>query len=67
MAFEQKELQGSCFPNDKKGNEKAPDFKGKCLIKGQLYYLAGWNKEGANGQKYSSLKFSLPKPKEGQK
>jgi|WetSurMetagenome_2_1015567.scaffolds.fasta_scaffold718442_2 uncharacterized protein (DUF736 family) len=65
--YEQKELQGSCFPNDKKGNDKAPDFKGKCLINGQLYYLAGWNKTSKQGERYSSLKFSLPKQKEATK
>ena len=44
MAYEQKEGQGALFPNDKKGNEKAPDYKGTVLINGELTEIAAWKK-----------------------
>lgn len=50
MAYEQKEGQGALFPNDKKGNENAPDYKGTVLINGQLTEIAAWKKQGAKGE-----------------
>ena len=37
------------FANDKDGNEKRPDWKGKSNINGVELELAGWNRSGANG------------------
>lgn len=53
MAYEQKEGQGAVFPNDKKGNDKAPDFKGSVLINGVLTEIAMWKKSGSKGEFYS--------------
>jgi len=39
---------GVLFTNDKKGNEKAPEYKGKINIGGKDYDLAGWKKQGKN-------------------
>jgi len=33
---------GVLFPNDQKGNEKAPNYKGKLNVAGKDYDLAGW-------------------------
>ena len=55
MAYEQKEGQGSAFKNDKKGNEKAPDYTGTALIHGKLVKIAMWLKEG-NGKEFYSIK-----------
>ena len=50
---------GVFFKNDKKGSEKAPDYKGKINVNGKEFELAGWIKEGKNG-KFISLKVSEP-------
>ena len=47
------------FKNDKKGNDKAPDYKGKGNKDGKDFELAGWVREGKNG-KFISIKFSDP-------
>lgn len=55
MAYEQKDGGGSLFPNDKKGNERAPDWSGTFLLGGEWYKIAGWYKDGRSGQ-FLSLK-----------
>lgn len=57
MAFELKEGQGSLFKNDKKGNEKAPDYTGNVLVGGEKKRLAAWVKEGKSG-KFLSVQMS---------
>lgn len=59
---------GVLFTNDKKGNEKAPDYKGKLNVDGKEYELAGWIRQGKNGN-FLSVKVQEPrqmasKPKE---
>jgi hypothetical protein len=51
--FIHKEGSGSMFPQQKK-TDKSPDFKGEIMIAGNIYELAGWNKQGAN-KAYISL------------
>ena len=46
--FIHKEGTGVFFPQQKK-TEKSPDYKGELMIAGNLYELAGWNKQGKNG------------------
>ena len=46
---------GVLFKNDKKGNEKAPDYKGKVNIEGKEKDIAGWIREGKSG-KFISIK-----------
>jgi hypothetical protein len=48
---------GALFKNDKKGNEKAPDYAGKINIDGREMRLAAWVREGKAG-KFMSLKVS---------
>ena len=48
---------GALFKNDKKGNEKAPDYAGKINVDGTDYRLAAWVREGKSG-KFMSLKVS---------
>ena len=55
MAFELKEGQGTLFKNDKKGNDKAPDYRGELSLAGEMFKIAGWLKDGKNG-KWMSLK-----------
>lgn len=54
---------GVLFKNDKKGNEKAPDYKGKINVNGKDYDLAGWLREGKTGN-FLSVKISEPYKKE---
>lgn len=50
-------MTGVLFPNDKKGNEKAPVYKGKITFNNVEYDLAGWVNESASG-KFMSLRVS---------
>lgn len=54
--YEQKEGQGSLFKNDKKTNEKQPDYSGSIMVDGKAHKLAGWVRESKNGKKFLSLK-----------
>ena len=62
MAYEQRELQGSLFKNEKKEKDTHPNMTGSALIGGVEYWVSAWTKEGAKG-KWQSLAF---KPKDKQ-
>lgn len=55
--FKQKENTASLFKNEKKTEEKQPDYKGKANIGGVEYFISGWINETKNGSNYLSLKF----------
>ena len=65
MAYEQKEKSGSLFPNDKKGNDKAPDMTGTFTLNGTKYNLAGWKTKSKDGKPYMSLKVSEKQEDDG--
>jgi hypothetical protein len=46
---------GALFRNDKKGNEKRPDYKGTINVNGTDYWLSAWLKSSKAGAKYMSL------------
>lgn len=50
---------GSIFKNDKKSNDKQPDYNGKINVDGKEKQIALWIKEGKNG-KYFSVAISEP-------
>ena len=51
MAFEQRNGSGALFKNDKKGNDKAPDYTGNALSpSGEYFELSAWIKEGNKGK-----------------
>lgn len=54
---------GVLFPNDKKGNDKAPDFSGP-LDNVPNHRVAGWAGE-KDGRRFMSLKVSANQPREG--
>ena len=56
MAFEQRELSGSLFKNDKKTEDKHPGAKGSATIAGVEYWVSAWTKEGPKGR-WQSLSF----------
>jgi hypothetical protein len=56
MAYEQKDMSGSLFVNNRKEKETHPDRTGTALIDGVSYYVNGWIKDGNSG-KWLSLSF----------
>lgn len=46
---------GALFTNDKKGNEKRPDYTGKINVEGKDFYISAWVKENKTGGKFLSL------------
>jgi uncharacterized protein (DUF736 family) len=60
MAYEQRDLTGSLFKNDRKESDTHPDYKGSALLNGVDHWLDAWINTAKDGSKYMSLKF---KPK----
>lgn len=60
MAYEQRDGSGALFKNDKEGNEKRPDYTGKIMLGGKLYYLSAWIKQSERGA-FMSLNGELPR------
>ena len=55
MGFELKPGQGSLFKNDKKGNEKAPDYRGTANVSGVVFEISGWIKRREGKDSFMSL------------
>lgn len=53
-----KENTGAAFKNDKKGNDKAPEYKGAINVDGTEKQIALWVSESKKGTKYFSIKIS---------
>lgn len=60
MAYEQRDNSGSLFKNDKDGNEKRPDYTGKCMVNGEMKDISAWIKKSASGTTFMSLAFKEP-------
>jgi hypothetical protein len=64
--YEQKDMSGSLFKNQKKKTENHPDYTGQVLINGEQMWISAWVKESKkDGMKYFSLAFQ-PKDQQGQ-
>jgi uncharacterized protein (DUF736 family) len=57
MAYTPKENTGVLFKNNKKTDDKQPDYTGNILVGSTEMRLAAWIKEGKNG-KFLSVKIS---------
>lgn len=55
MAFDQKNMTGALFKNDKQGNDKRPDYRGTALIDGVKYTVSAWIKKSQAGAAYMSM------------
>ena len=50
--------KGVLFKNDKKGNERRPDYRGSCVINNVDMNISAWIKTSKKtGDKFMSLKF----------
>lgn len=66
MAYETKPNTGAIFKNEKKANEKHPDYRGNINVDGKEKEISLWLKESAKGVKYFSVAIGeVWKPKEG--
>lgn len=54
-------LRGALFKNNKRTNEKQPEYTGNCEINGQEFWVSAWIRESSNGNKFFSMAYT---PKE---
>ena len=57
MAYEQRDMSGSLFKNDRREKDTHPNATGNALIDGVEYWVSAWTKEARDGSKYQSLSF----------
>lgn len=57
MAYEQRDMSGSLFKNDKREKDTQPNARGTAMIDGVLYEISAWTKETKTGDKWQSLSF----------
>lgn len=55
-----KDNSGALFREVDKKSDKHPDYKGNCMVNGEMMYIAAWINESQNGKKYMSLSFTAP-------
>ena len=61
MAFETKPSTGALFKNDRKEEERHPDYNGKiALPDGTEHFLNAWIKTAKSGKKFMSLSIGKP-------
>jgi hypothetical protein len=58
--FEQKDMSGSLFKNERREKDTHPHATGQCVIDGVPFWISAWTKTDKNGNKFQSLAF---KPK----
>lgn len=62
MAFEQKDLEGALFKNERATSDKHPQMKGKAMIAGVMYWVSAWTKSPrGGGNRFQALKFERMK------
>ncbi|NDB69840.1 MAG: hypothetical protein EB015_17925 [Methylocystaceae bacterium] len=59
MAQPRRDGSGALFPNDKKGNERAPDWKGDIMINGVVHRISAWDRKSQYGP-LLSLQYNPP-------
>lgn len=57
MAYEQRDNSGTVFENDRKESDRHPDYTGKAMVGGVMYWASMWVKEKQDGTEFFS--FSL--------
>lgn len=56
MAYQQKDMEGSLFKNDKREKDTHPHMQGSCTIDGVKYWISAWTNDGDKGR-WQGLKF----------
>ena len=56
MAYQQKEMEGSLFKNEKREKDSHPHMQGSCTIDGVKYWISAWTNDGEKGR-WQGLKF----------
>jgi len=64
MAYEERDMSGSLFKREKKG-DNWPDYGGPLMVNGEKLEIAAWLKEGKKG-KFLSLKVSPRRERDDQ-
>lgn len=57
MAYEQRNNNGSLFKNDRKSNDRQPDYNGNAVINGKPMRISAWIRKSQNGTTFMSLAF----------
>jgi uncharacterized protein (DUF736 family) len=57
--------RGVLFKNNRKENDKHPDYTGTLNVKGHEYEISAWIKTSAKGTKFMSLSIKEPYQKAG--
>lgn len=60
MAYEPRNNSGSLFKNDRKQNDRHPDYTGNAIVNGKTMRVSAWVKTSQNGTKFMSLAFDEP-------
>jgi uncharacterized protein (DUF736 family) len=64
MAYELKDGQGSLFKNERKTNDRQPNYTGSAKWKGETIRISLWKKQSSNGNTYLSLALEEPRAKQ---
>ena len=56
--------RGQIWPNEQKGKDTQPDFKGSLNVKGEEFWISAWKQKGGANPKAPSLSFSVQKKDE---
>lgn len=58
MAYQQKDMEGSLFKNDKREKDSHPHMQGSCTIDGVKYWISAWTNGWEGGKdRWQGLKF----------
>ena len=55
MAYEQRDMSGSLFKNDRKEKPNHPDYTGTIMVGSVSFYLSAWIKKSQSGKTFMSL------------
>lgn len=60
MAYEINNNSGSLFKNDRRQNDRQPEYTGTVNIEGKIMRISAWVRTAKSGVKYFSLAFDEP-------
>lgn len=64
MAYEERNNSGTLFRNDRRQNDRQPEYTGTAIINGAQMRISAWVRTSKNGNKFFSLSFDEPQPKQ---